>query len=1481
MPCSRLALVLVILSFLAIPAWAQSGPNVSGYSPAFGPPGTSITVTGTGFGASQGSSSIYFVTLSNVYTYLTVTSWSATSITATVPSGTANGLQYMYVSVGGVGSTGTSPFTVGIPPSISSYTPDYGPDGTSITVTGTGFGSSQGSSTIYFVTLSQVYTYLTVTSWSATSITATVPSGTANGLQYMYISVAGLNTIGTYPFTVGTPPSITSYSPDYGPDGTAITVTGTGFGASQSSSAIYFISAANVWTTLTPTSWSDTQIVAPVPSGLADGLQYMYVNVAGLTSIGTYPFTVGTPPSITSYSPTYGPAGSTTLTITGSGFGASQGTSYVDFQSTSNISSSLTPTGWSDTQIVVPIPSSLANGLNYMYIYVDGLGSIGTYPFTVGIPPSISNYSPASGPAGTSITVTGSGFGATQGSGYIYLSSWTSLTVTNWSDTSITATIPPGTAIGTQYIYVSANGLASIGAYPFTISGPPPGPAITGISPPAAAVTQAVTITGSNFGSSQGASTITFNGIAASNAQWSATSITVPVPVGASTGNVVVTVAGQSSNAVAFEVGTPPTITASVSPSPNAQGWYNSFVTVTFNCAAGSSKIVSCSAPVTVTRQGQSQTITGTVTDAAGISVSTSATVSLETVQPTVVLSNLTDQTTVSSSALTVSGTIANSLTAVNAVTCNGATASLSGDAFSCNISLNPGVNLVMVVATDLAGNMGGARLHVIYPAALPPPVSLSVTPGNANVLIGGTQQFTAVDQLGRPRPDATWTVSDTTIATISTDTSPILTGVAAGQVTLTASFGSLTAQSQVTVLAATSFAVGTPLWTAPTVAGFTPFSIVQAVPTQYGTPSLFSIEGSSGTQNLLIRAFTADGQQLWQLNPQGLSNVPGATFTPDNSGGLLIRTPDSSGLVTMVDIDGQTGTPSWTSDAPVAYLNESNLTSVAVGPDGGFYMIFQNTIVKVDPNSGQAVPLAALPYSTLVLPGAVPPNTYGAAEVTNLAIDQNGVLFLAYATSYYVDAPPFPDTVSANLLMIQPGGAASTSSLFSNPTYSFPSTGALMPDGQGGAFVIIVTSESSGLIMDTGTGVTCASPVENNYLFPTMVQGENGTVFITDGVTLASITFPSCATNWTWTAQPGQTLSIISSTAGNGLVAQTTNVDTGVSTVIQFDSAGSPTTDTWSATDLSYWAGNLWAGMSSPGGPFTGYSGDLVNFSSAGWPEVGEAGTNQAAQAISVTNFSNTGANQTTITSTLQQLALALPTSTCNIWLAGTGDPAHGGLQGTSGLQWTQTLISATPFGHGTFMKTQNVDYLTGAFSGNSEFGSPVPGLPPNAPPLLTINDVGAFFNAADNHGAPFLVGPQHYPGNTLRARLFILIHEEAHELAVAGFQSDFGIPNAGQANDRLVDANCRALIEGPSIKSLSPNAGSVGTTVTITGQGFGKPQGASTVIFNNQISAAVTSWVDGQIVVTVPTGAITGNIVVTVGGPGGQSASKNFTVQ
>ncbi|MBI3448977.1 MAG: thrombospondin type 3 repeat-containing protein [Acidobacteria bacterium] len=61
-----------------------------------------------------------------------------------------------------------------------------------------------------------------------------------------------------------------------------------------------------------------------------------------------------------------------------------------------------------------------------------------------------------------------------------------------------------------------------------------------------------------------------------------------------------------------------PMIVAAQAPAPNANGWNNSDVTISYTCADALSGLASCDAPVIVGAEGQGQSATGNATDVAG-----------------------------------------------------------------------------------------------------------------------------------------------------------------------------------------------------------------------------------------------------------------------------------------------------------------------------------------------------------------------------------------------------------------------------------------------------------------------------------------------------------------------------------------------------------------------------------------------------------------------------------------------------------------------------------------------------------------------------------------------------------------------------------------------------------------------------------------------------------------------------------------------
>lgn len=196
----------------------------------------------------------------NVYIGLAVSSENSNLATAT----------FDHVAVSNTASV--------ITPSITSLTPAAAPIGGTITIQGTEFGINQSSSTAQFNNIAA-----SVLSWSSTSIRVSVPSNAISGP--VTVTAGGAVSNGVQ-FTLIESLSITSISPSSGPIGTSMTIAGTGFGPSQSNSilALYGATVTNV------TSWSDTSIVAVVPTGTGTGPVWLTVagnNVQGPTFILT------------------------------------------------------------------------------------------------------------------------------------------------------------------------------------------------------------------------------------------------------------------------------------------------------------------------------------------------------------------------------------------------------------------------------------------------------------------------------------------------------------------------------------------------------------------------------------------------------------------------------------------------------------------------------------------------------------------------------------------------------------------------------------------------------------------------------------------------------------------------------------------------------------------------------------------------------------------------------------------------------------------------------------------------------------------------------------------------------------------------------------------------------------------------------------------------------------------------------------------
>ena len=148
---------------------------------------------------------------------------------------------------------------------------------------------------------------------------------------------------------VTTAPSITSFLPVSGPVGTGVTLTGNGF---SGATAVTFNAAAATFSVV-----SATQITATVPVGATTG-PIAVTTPAGIgTSSTGFTVTSSAKPRIVKLKPPSAKRGAT-VAISGTSFGAAQGTSTVRFGS----KGCTVYATWSDTQITCQVPTKAKYG---------------------------------------------------------------------------------------------------------------------------------------------------------------------------------------------------------------------------------------------------------------------------------------------------------------------------------------------------------------------------------------------------------------------------------------------------------------------------------------------------------------------------------------------------------------------------------------------------------------------------------------------------------------------------------------------------------------------------------------------------------------------------------------------------------------------------------------------------------------------------------------------------------------------------------------------------------------------------------------------------------------------------------------------------------------------------------------------------------------------------------------------------------------
>jgi hypothetical protein len=461
-----------------------AGPAITGFTPASGNIGTTVTITGANF---TGTTDVSFGGVSASFVVN-----SSGQITATVPAGAVTG-KILVTGPSGAGESAGF-FTVTTAPVISGFTPPSGPVGSSVTINGANFVSVSG---VAFNGVSAVSPVVN----SSAQITATVSAGASTGP--ISVTTASGTAQSASSFLVVSVPAITSFTPPSGSAGTVVTINGTGF---NGATAVTFnsLNAASFSVS------SATQIIATAPAGVATGP--LRVTTPGGTATSAGSFTALSAPANDNFAAAQGIANSS---------GTASGNNTLASKETGEPNHAGNPGGksiwyawtapssgtWSfdtigsafDTLLAVYTGGTVSNltlvaanddivprvvtnsrvafvasaGVIYR-IAVDGFsaGSQSGTPAASGAVtlnwaptasvPAISGFSPASAAVGASVIITGANFtGATNVS---FNSASAGFTVN--LDTQITATVPAGATVGP--ITVSGPGGTAASAAVFT-----------------------------------------------------------------------------------------------------------------------------------------------------------------------------------------------------------------------------------------------------------------------------------------------------------------------------------------------------------------------------------------------------------------------------------------------------------------------------------------------------------------------------------------------------------------------------------------------------------------------------------------------------------------------------------------------------------------------------------------------------------------------------------------------------------------------------------------------------------------------------------------------------------------------------------------------------------------------------------------------------------------------------------------------------
>ena len=169
------------------------------------------------------------------------------------------------------------------------------------------------------------------------------------------------------------------------------------------------------------------------------------VSTPGGTATSAASFTVIPAPTLTFFTPAFGPVG-TAVTVIGSGF---TGASAVTFNGTAATSFSVA----SPTQLTATVPATATTGP--IAVSAPGGSVTSAASFTVVPAPSLSKLRPAAAKRGATVTLSGTGFGALRGASLVKLGGRSCTVYLSWSEAQIKCKVPARAAYGLVTVTVT------------------------------------------------------------------------------------------------------------------------------------------------------------------------------------------------------------------------------------------------------------------------------------------------------------------------------------------------------------------------------------------------------------------------------------------------------------------------------------------------------------------------------------------------------------------------------------------------------------------------------------------------------------------------------------------------------------------------------------------------------------------------------------------------------------------------------------------------------------------------------------------------------------------------------------------------------------------------------------------------------------------------------------------------------------------